>query len=70
MQKIAWDITWDNLGAEPLQTQQYRGMDPMDSKQRIVALQRFSRAQVQRSNSRDVWRSFGGKANFTRNLLW
>jgi hypothetical protein len=37
MQKIAWDITWDNLGAERLQTQQYRGMDPMDSKRRIVA---------------------------------
>jgi hypothetical protein len=37
MQKIAWDITWDNLGAEHLQTQQDRGRDPMDSKRYIVA---------------------------------
>ena len=28
MQKIAWDITWDNLGVEHLQRQQDRGRNP------------------------------------------
>src|SRR5262245_18498592 len=36
MQKIAWDITWENLGAEGLQTQQDRGRAHMYSKRCMV----------------------------------
>src|SRR5215472_2775613 len=40
MPKIAWDITWENLGAEDFQTQD-RGRYPMDSKRRVAAHSSF-----------------------------
>jgi hypothetical protein len=60
MQKIAWDITWENFGAEELQIH--------DSKQSIVAardgfLERKSKITSQHAQPMSA---FEGKADMTR----